>query len=100
MSIPHPSREMKADHYRYWQTRPAHERRHRARESHRHQGFDHEARMKDLLVRQAQLNVVLDLDKNETQIAPPAEDDTGPAGEFARCGNSMYFALKYLSRDF
>jgi hypothetical protein len=37
--------------------------------------------MKELLVRQAQLNAALDLDKNESQIAPPAEDDTGLAGE-------------------
>ena len=36
--------------------------------------FDHEARMKELLVRQTQLNAALDLDKNETQIAHPAED--------------------------
>ena len=43
--------------------------------------FDHEARMKDLLVRQAQLNAALDLDKNEKQVAPPAEDDIGPAGD-------------------
>jgi hypothetical protein len=35
--------------------------------------FDHEARMKELLGRQAQLDAALDLDKNETQIAPPAE---------------------------
>jgi hypothetical protein len=28
-----------------------------------------------LLARQAQLNSALDLDKNETQIAPPSEDD-------------------------
>jgi hypothetical protein len=37
--------------------------------------------MKDLLARQAQLNAALDLDKNETQVAPPAEDDIGVAGE-------------------
>ena len=43
--------------------------------------FDHEARMKDLLVRQAQLNAALDLDKNEKQVAPPAEDDIGIAGD-------------------
>ena len=43
--------------------------------------FDHEARMKDLLARQAQLNAALDLDKNETQIAPPAEDDSGLASD-------------------
>jgi len=36
--------------------------------------FEHEARMKELLARQAQLNAALDLDKNETQIAQPAED--------------------------
>jgi HD superfamily phosphohydrolase len=30
--------------------------------------FDHEARMKDLLVRQAQLNASLDLDKNDYQV--------------------------------
>jgi hypothetical protein len=43
--------------------------------------FDHEARMKDLLARQAQLNAALDLDKNETQVAPPAEDDIGLAND-------------------
>jgi N12 class adenine-specific DNA methylase len=43
--------------------------------------FDHEARMKDLLVRQAQLDTALDLDKNEKQVAPPAEDDAGLTGE-------------------
>ncbi|MGD0966175.1 MAG: hypothetical protein ABSA57_20035 [Candidatus Acidiferrales bacterium] len=37
--------------------------------------------MKDLLVRQAQLNAALDLDKNETQVAQPAEDDTEIAGD-------------------
>src|SRR6202050_1088213 len=35
--------------------------------------FEHEARMKELLARQAQLNAALDLDKGEKQIAPPAE---------------------------
>jgi hypothetical protein len=43
--------------------------------------FDHEARMKELLARQAQLNAALDLDKNETQVAPPAEDDMELAGD-------------------
>jgi hypothetical protein len=37
--------------------------------------------MKELLARQAQLNAALDLDKNETQVAPPAEDDIGLAGD-------------------
>src|ERR1035437_8452991 len=35
--------------------------------------FDHEARLKELLGRQAELNAALDLDKGERQIAPPAE---------------------------
>ena len=43
--------------------------------------FDHEARMKDLLARQAQLNAALDLDKNEKQVAVPSEDDIGIAGD-------------------
>ena len=43
--------------------------------------FDHEARMKELLARQAELNAALDLDKNETQVAQPEEDDIEPAGE-------------------
>jgi N12 class adenine-specific DNA methylase len=43
--------------------------------------FDHEARMKDLLARQAKLNAALDLDKNEKQVAPPAEDDIGLKGD-------------------
>ncbi len=43
--------------------------------------FDHEARMKELLLRQAELNAALDLDKNETQVAPPAKDDVEPAGD-------------------
>ena len=43
--------------------------------------FDHEARMKDLLARQAKLNAALDLDKNETQVAQPAEDDIELAGD-------------------
>lgn len=43
--------------------------------------FDHEARMKELLARQSELNAALDLDKNEAQVAPPAEDDIEAAGD-------------------
>ncbi len=43
--------------------------------------FEHEARLKELLIRQAQLNAALDLDKNEKQVAPPPEDDIGVARE-------------------
>ena len=32
--------------------------------------FEHEARLKELLAKQAQLNAALDLDKNERQVAP------------------------------
>lgn len=43
--------------------------------------FEHEVRMKDLLLRQAQLNAALDLDKNEKQVAPPAKEDVVGVGE-------------------
>jgi hypothetical protein len=43
--------------------------------------FEHEARLKDLLVKQAQLNALLDLDKGERQVAPPADADIGPEGD-------------------
>jgi N12 class adenine-specific DNA methylase len=36
--------------------------------------FEHEARLKELLARQAALNAALDLDKGERQIAPPAAE--------------------------
>ena len=32
--------------------------------------FEHEQRLKELLLKQAQLNAALDLDKNERQVAP------------------------------
>ena len=35
--------------------------------------FEHEARLKELLVRQAQVNAILDLDKGERQVAEPAD---------------------------
>ncbi|MGA9389618.1 MAG: hypothetical protein WBV69_04150 [Candidatus Sulfotelmatobacter sp.] len=43
--------------------------------------FEHEARMKELLARQAQLNAALDFDKDQTQVAPPTEVDFGLAGD-------------------
>lgn len=42
--------------------------------------FEHEARLKELLVRQAELNAALDLDKGERQIAPEAGGEESPAG--------------------
>ena len=39
--------------------------------------FEHEARLKELLGRQAELNAALDLDKGERQIAPPAGAEDG-----------------------
>jgi hypothetical protein len=42
-----------------------------------------EARMKELLAHQVLLNAALDLDKNETLIAPPAEDDIGLVGRIS-----------------
>lgn len=49
--------------------------------------FEHEARLKDLLEKQAQLNAVLDLDKHEAQTvaeAPEAAEKTAPAGFVGR----------------
>jgi N12 class adenine-specific DNA methylase len=43
--------------------------------------FEHEVRLKDLLLKQAELNALLDLDKNERQVAqddPQTEKDTPP----------------------
>ncbi|MGA8617413.1 MAG: hypothetical protein WB660_02690 [Candidatus Sulfotelmatobacter sp.] len=72
--IHHTKHEMKADDYRYWQSRPALERITAPAladyQAQADKPFDHDARMKDLLMRQAQLNAALDLDKNETQVAP------------------------------
>ena len=41
--------------------------------------FEHEARLKELLGRQAELNAALDLDKGERQVAPPAGGEEGVA---------------------
>jgi len=46
--------------------------------------FEHEVRIKDLILRQAQLNALLDLDKNDHQVAPDADDDTEPASGIIR----------------
>jgi hypothetical protein len=35
--------------------------------------FEHESKLKNLLVRQAELNAPLDLDKGARQVAPPAQ---------------------------
>lgn len=39
--------------------------------------FEHEARLRELLGRQAELNAALDLDKGERQVAPPAGGEGG-----------------------
>ena len=41
--------------------------------------FEHEAQLKELFARQAQVNALLDLDKGERQIAEPAQDEDGSA---------------------
>jgi hypothetical protein len=44
--------------------------------------FEHDARLKELLARQAQLNAALDLDKNDAQAAEPeAEPEIATAPE-------------------
>jgi hypothetical protein len=51
--------------------------------------YEHEAKLKDLIIRQAQLNALLDLDKGERQVAPAAAAEgsaeiDGDAGEDER----------------
>ena len=47
--------------------------------------FEHEARLKELLARQAQLNAALDLDKSDAQAAEPAaESQLGAAIPLSR----------------
>jgi hypothetical protein len=47
--------------------------------------FEHEARLKELTVQQAQLNAALDLDKHETQtVAEPQDEKAVPASFAAR----------------
>jgi preprotein translocase subunit SecD len=47
--------------------------------------FEHEARLKDLLAKQAQLNALLDLDKHEAQIVDePREPDEETVSSAAR----------------
>ena len=48
--------------------------------------FDHEARMKDLLVRQTKLNAALDLDKGERQAAEMANDDLESSAQLPATG--------------
>ena len=43
--------------------------------------FEHEARLKELVAKQAELNAALDLDKGEQQAAAPAEEDQGGGGD-------------------
>jgi hypothetical protein len=48
---------------------------------------EHEERLKELLARQAQLDALLDLDKGERQIAPPAGDEEGISNKDAGAGD-------------
>jgi hypothetical protein len=43
--------------------------------------YEHEAKLKDLLIRQAQLNALLDLDKGERQVAPEDRAEGSPEAE-------------------
>jgi hypothetical protein len=43
--------------------------------------FEHEARLKELVARQAELNAALDLDKGEQQAAPAADEAQGAGGD-------------------
>ncbi len=52
----------------------------RRRQAERQRPFEHEARLKELLARQAEINEALDLDKSDARaIKSEAEPDTGTA---------------------
>jgi len=73
--------------------------REQARAAHRFQGrphsgsppkdgpFEHEAHLKELLARQAQLNAALDLGKNDAQAAEPAVEPVMETAVPATSGN-------------
>jgi hypothetical protein len=42
--------------------------------------FEHEARLRELVAHQAELNAALDLDKGERQVAPPADGEAEAGG--------------------
>jgi len=48
--------------------------------------FEHEARLKELLVKQAQLNAALDLDKHDSQTVAEPEGEKAVQGGFAARG--------------
>jgi len=50
--------------------------------------FEHEAHLKELLARQAQLNAALDLDKNDAQAAEPVEANADPMATPPRCDST------------
>jgi len=62
--------------------------------------LEHDARLKELVARQAELNAALDLDESDTQAAEPAEAAVQPPAELrqrnlfpqGRCVRSLYRA--------
>lgn len=61
--------------------------------------FEHEARIKELLLRQAELDAALDLDKNETQVVPRGEQGGGRL-KSARCSSSAKSILSCNPAEF
>jgi hypothetical protein len=60
--------------------------------------FDHEARMQELLLRQAEHNAALDLNKNETQVVPRGEQDSARLKSSRPRGSSAFLGSR--PRDF
>jgi hypothetical protein len=54
--------------------------------------YEHEAKLKDLLIRQAQLNALLDLDKGEQQVAPEDRADGIPEADVDSGGDDRAVA--------
>jgi hypothetical protein len=61
--------------------------------------FEHEARLKELLVRQAQVNALLDLDKGERQVADPAREFGGQPLQQNSPRNLSKEAMDYMRQS-
>jgi hypothetical protein len=61
--------------------------------------FEHEARLKELIARQTQLNALLDLDKGDRQIAEAAEGSPDVGDRVPELPHPTGFAARVLRRD-
>ena len=61
--------------------------------------YEHEAKLKELLIRQAQLNALLDLDKGERQVAPDDRAPGSPGAEGDAGGDDRAVGRGHAARE-